>query len=1097
VNERPAVTVVFAALNHGATLPALLRALDDTDWPGLRAIAVDCGSADGSLDLLRRRAAAGRGVPLQLLELPGRGRATALRAAMQAAGRSDVVRLHADVVPDATDWLQQLWSALERHRECGIVGGKIAMPGGRIQSCGRRLINGLGIAPEWSDLRWLEADADEPVPPREVDGVAGELCWIRRAVLDATGGLDPNFDPVHGCDDDLCLQARWHGFTVMVAPAVRGVHHAPRWNHLTPDGIPEPTGTVQKQREAADRLRRCHRDYFQRKWGFDPEAPDLHEIRRRYGHTRICWQIGSALRETLPPRPAVDVCLVTWNSRAVLPRMLDLLATTRWPELQVWVTDNGSTDDTVAYLRERAAGFPFPLHIEALPQNLGVAQALNLAFRRGRAPLVARLDDDTFVGPDWLEGLVPNFHQRPYAGVVGPRILNTNEGESLQNGPSRGWPEPLPGTGPGDAERVRGKARVHAICGCCNVYRRSVFARIGLLDVRFSPSQFDESDHHVALHVAGYEAIYDGSVTVHHQRNAGRSETPAAYGNFLGNKQKHAAKWAGRAWQAIDRAIDLSIDGRLLPPDGDTSVLWARLPEPPPGPPRPQPRDRVELRDLLALARRNSLLRSGSSPLQPWWRNQIARCEQALALGPNQALRYAVRLRDLLGTDPRALLAVARWQAADGEWALAARTARSALRLQPDDAELAAAAAPLLQPRRPAATATPPVAIPRPSGPWARVVLLAPIAPDPDTEALLTTIEPALRRRGVTVRIDRDLVPDVRGAEVVHAFGDERATLLGRLQVARAMQPTAHFVLSPRLVDGARAEWARPVLGGSYFANAERLWQLGDAVMLGMVEVGGHRDRRLPAAPDPDGAAYLRRAAALADTVLTLLPAEGHWWRNLQVTEQPLVQVDEGVPCPPPAAAIAAGAVMLGTRTATDHHLLATVALAGSGTPLTLAGDGDLPYGDWHLPSLGGPDLTLAPAPPTAAAAAALLAEHRVLLWLPAAPRSFRVPLQAALAGAELVLIAGVGAEEVFGPHATYVDPFALTELRHAVVAAAARWTGDRDVPWRHQLADRHHPDRFADRLLAAYRLSATTTTNLAGSLPIAEMDRPALLRSV
>jgi hypothetical protein len=146
---------------------------------------------------------------------------------------------------------------------------------------------------------------------------------------------------------------------------------------------------------------------------------------------------------------------------------------------------------------------------------------------------------------------------------------------------------------------------------------------------------------------------------------------------------------------------------------------------------------------------------------------------------------------------------------------------------------------------------------------------------------------------------------------------------------------------------------------------------------------------------------------------------------------------------------------------------------------------------------VGGPELTLAPAPATTAATAAVLAGHRVLLWLPAAPRSFRLPVQAALAGAELVLIAGVGAEAVFGPHATYVDPFDLPELRRAVAAAAARWTGDRDAPWRRQLADCHHPDRFADRLLAAYGLSATTTTNFVGGLPIAEMERPALLRSV
>ena len=114
--------------------------------------------------------------------------------------------------------------------------------------------------------------------------------------------------------------------------------------------------------------------------------------------------------------------------------------------------------------------------------------------------------------------------------------------------------QPEPGIGPRDGARVEGLARVVTIRGCCNVYRRSVFDRVGLLDVRFSPSQFDEWDHHIACAVAGYEALYDGGVVVRHQLNAGRMATPAAYGNFEGNQLKSDARWGGDHWAALDRA---------------------------------------------------------------------------------------------------------------------------------------------------------------------------------------------------------------------------------------------------------------------------------------------------------------------------------------------------------------------------------------------------------------------------------------------------------------------------------------------------------------------------------------------------------------
>jgi GT2 family glycosyltransferase len=1034
------VAVVFAVCNHRATLPALLAALERTDWPELQIVAVDCGSTDGSLALLRQRAAAS-GLPFTLLERHGAGRATALQAGFDAAGTADVVRLHADVVPDGTEWLHGLHRVLIQHPECGIVGAKIALATGRLQSCGRSLISGLGTAGDWSNLRWQEGDRDETSRPTEVDGVAGELCWIRRAVLDQTGGLDTNFDPVFGDDDDLCLRARWHGFAVFVEPAVRGVHFGPRWTPSTNASVVEPSGQLERWLTNRTSLTTAHRDYWQRKWGYDPAAPDLHEVRRRYGHTRICWRIGARLTERLATQPAVDACLVTWNSRHLLPRMLDALAKTRYPHLEVWIADNGSTDGTREYLAARRADFPFPLHVLELPQNMGVAQGLNVAFAAGKAPLVARLDDDTIVSPEWLERLVPRFHQRPYAGMVGPAIDNDNEGAGLQAGPCREWPTGLPGNRAQDHGVAQGLVRVVTVRGCCNLYRRSVFATIGLLDVRFSPSQFDEWDHHIALCVAGYESLYDGSVTVRHQLTQGRVATPAARANSFGNHAKSRGKWSPDHIEALHRGIDLSLDGRLLPPDGDTSALRAALPPVPTTPPAPVPREPSELAELAAKARRCSLLRSLDGPLAPWWRYQLEFAEEAQRLGDPRSTAIAASAQDLWSHEPRSLLLVARQWAAEGELRRARTLAERALWLAPDQPEIALAVAEVAGRRGVPASAR------RPSDDHTatQVVLLPPLDDHQEhAQRAARLARAALHSVGVAAKIETHLTPELRGAKVVHAFGlADAPTLLGRLQVVRAMAPRARIVLSPLAGDAGRARWLEQVLGGNQLHSANDLRSLFAAIAQGKVRLAGSTAGRYDP-PEPEHAhRYEARCLSFADALLVHRPADQHWLAERHHALPPCHCLPEGVPVaaadlPAPVDLPARGALFVGALDLAEGHVAALLALHGTGLPLTLCGRSHPLIAGWHLRTLGDGNVHWR-SPLDDVELAAALARSAVLLWLPSAPVSWAVPLQAALAGCGLVLPKDLGAEAVFGELASYVDPADLPSLRAAALAEAAR----------------------------------------------------------
>lgn len=1075
----PAVAVVLPVLNHRRTLGAVLDALERTTWPDLAIVAVDCGSVDGSLDLLRERA---HGAPrLTVVERPGSGRASALNAGFAAAGGRDVVRLHADVVPDSPEWLELLHAVAAKRPDCGVVGAKITLASGRIQSCGRDLINGLGIVPEWSDRRWLEFDREEPSDPTEVDGVTGELCYVRREVLRRTGGLDSNYDPVFGDDDDFCLLARWHGYRVFVEPAARGVHFAPRQTTMT-GPISDPTGTLQRMLGARGELQRAFRDYFRAKWGFDPAAPDLHEVRRRYGDTRICWRIGDRLREELPAEPAVDVCFPTWNSMAVLPRAMAHLAATRWRDVRVWITDNGSTDGTCDYLERLGETFPFPLHVERLRQNIGCAQALNLAIERGSAPLVARLDDDTIVAPDWLEKLAPRFRQRPYAAVIGPKVLHDSDRPALQSGPSRQWPAGFP-VGPDEPDRASCLARAVTLRGCCNLYRRSVFAEVGLLDPRFSPSQFDEWDHHVSLAVRGYEVLYDGSTAVRHLLTAGRMATPAAMANFYANLQKSNGKWGGEHFARLERAIDLSIDGRFLPRDGDTGALRERLPAVPAGPPRQATRDAGEIARWSRVARRRSLMRAAGGPLIAFLEELVTIGEEALDEGRHGAAAAVVRQVMDLGCDSaRGLAFLARYRALDGDPDSAGRTARWARLLDPG-LEPESGAAELELPRPPAR----PASAPNRGGDSARVLLLASAERgDHDVDLACDVTAAALTAAGAEVAIDASLAPDAAGFDVAHAFGlGQATTLLGRVQCARATNPAVRIALSSLRPDPGAANWIGEVLGPHCRAPDDELRAL-------LAAAAGEGARHVPDDPHGPAVDYERALLGFVDAWIVHTEAEGRWLRARHPGVLPPTCLAEGVGGPPPAdpataaaCDVAAGSVIqVGPRDLPGNHLPLVLALQDAGVPLTLCGPPGHPYADARTARRGGELLRLCRTVRGVALAAAL-GRSSVLAWLPAAAPAFALPLLAARAGCELVLARGVGAEAVFGDGATYVDPLDLPALRAAILSARARWTGRRDERWRREVLAERGAACYGERLLAVYGVSSREPTRAATVDPV------------
>ena len=106
-----------------------------------------------------------------------------------------------------------------------------------------------------------------------------------------------------------------------------------------------------------------------------------------------------------------------------LELVMGTLAGQSFRDFDVVVVDNGSTDDSVAYLREN---WPDAQVIE-LGENRGFSAAVNRGVDAGRSPYVALLNTDLELSPDWLELLVGEFERDPRLGFATGKIMRHDD----------------------------------------------------------------------------------------------------------------------------------------------------------------------------------------------------------------------------------------------------------------------------------------------------------------------------------------------------------------------------------------------------------------------------------------------------------------------------------------------------------------------------------------------------------------------------------------------------------------------------------------------------------------------------------------------
>ncbi|MBN2639851.1 MAG: glycosyltransferase family 2 protein [Bacteroidales bacterium] len=217
--------------------------------------------------------------------------------------------------------------------------------------------------------------------------------------------------------------------------------------------------------------------------------------------------------------PLVSLITVNYNQSEVTCALIESLNKITYPNLEVIVVDNHSTEDDPTIIQKR---FPNIVLIQN-PINYGFAAGNNYGLMRARGEYILLLNNDTEVPPDFLEPLVDLLETNKDIGAVSPKIKFYYQPDTIQyagytpidkvtmRNTSIGYWE----KDKGQYNDVRETAYAH---GAAMLVPMRIVKEIGLMSYIFF-LYYEEADWCARIHQAGYKIYYSGKSHILHKES--------------------------------------------------------------------------------------------------------------------------------------------------------------------------------------------------------------------------------------------------------------------------------------------------------------------------------------------------------------------------------------------------------------------------------------------------------------------------------------------------------------------------------------------------------------------------------------------------
>jgi GT2 family glycosyltransferase len=199
----------------------------------------------------------------------------------------------------------------------------------------------------------------------------------------------------------------------------------------------------------------------------------------------------------------LTVLIATYNRKTLLEQcLLHLIDKAQeLPDEVVIVV--GGRDGSDEIVRKYQGRYPFLKLVEVENKSLGDSQNRGLPYCSG--DIVATLDDDAFVFPDWAKMVKLAHEEHPEAGCIGGRIINLYPNNLIARLESHiGMPY----------DKQEG-FYTRTVAGVSCTYKREAMGKVGLFDETL-PAGMD-SDYNWRVLKAGYKVWFDPRIKMHHR----------------------------------------------------------------------------------------------------------------------------------------------------------------------------------------------------------------------------------------------------------------------------------------------------------------------------------------------------------------------------------------------------------------------------------------------------------------------------------------------------------------------------------------------------------------------------------------------------
>jgi len=226
----------------------------------------------------------------------------------------------------------------------------------------------------------------------------------------------------------------------------------------------------------------------------------------------------------------------------------------------VVLVNNGSTDETPQLFESfarRAAREDIRAELLSFRENVGAVEGRNRAMEKLSGEYWVFLDNDVVVRTrSWLERLRAVLAAPPEpglpVGIVAPKLVYPNPPHDIQCAGcavTLGGRVVFSGRGEKRATPAWNRPRdCQTLISACWMLPAELARKLGPLDMRFSPVQFEDIDYCYRAREAGWRCRYEPSVEMYHFENVTTGRTEALNYTYLTVKNglKFKEKWRHR-----------------------------------------------------------------------------------------------------------------------------------------------------------------------------------------------------------------------------------------------------------------------------------------------------------------------------------------------------------------------------------------------------------------------------------------------------------------------------------------------------------------------------------------------------------------------